>query len=251
MTAIRTVLVDDEPLARRGIAQLLAPHADIAIVGEARDGHEAVRVIDALAPDLVFLDVQLPELDGLDVARRLDPAKLPQIIFVTAYDRFAVAAFELHAIDYLVKPVREARFHDAVARARERFQSRAAVELAARLGQLLAGTQPDARRIAVATTAGEVVLDADDIRWIGADDYYATIHDAAGRSYQARESLASLETRLAADRFVRVHRGAVVNLACIRALRPDATLVLRDGTELAVSRRRREHVVAAMRRFAR
>ncbi len=229
MTAIRAVIIDDEPLARRGMRQLLAPHTDIAVVGEARDGTEAVRVIGELAPDLLFLDVQLPVLDGIEVARRLDPARMPQIIFVTAYDRFAVSAFDLHAIDYLVKPLREARFHEAVARARQRL----------RLG-----------RVALTTTDGELVLDLEEIRWIAADDYYAIVH-ARGHSYQVRESLASLEARLDGDRFVRVHRGALVHLACIRTLRSDGTLVLRDGSELVVSRRRREHVVAAMRRFAR
>jgi two-component system LytT family response regulator len=142
---MRIVIVDDEPLARRGIRQFVALHADVEIVGEARDGLEAVRVIDTLLPDLVFLDVQMPELDGVSVLRRLDQERLPAVIFVTAYDTFAVRAFEFHAVDYLVKPVHEARFHRALARARDRFRSDEAVELSRRLSALLAaGIERDA-----------------------------------------------------------------------------------------------------------
>ena len=135
MSRIRVVIVDDEPLARRGIRQLLAAHDDVEVAGEARDGREAVRVLREVAPDLVFLDVQMPELDGFAVLRALDT--LPAVIFVTAFDTFAVKAFELHALDYLVKPLHEARFHQALARARERLRSREAVELARRLSLLL------------------------------------------------------------------------------------------------------------------
>ena len=260
MNAIRTVIVDDEPLARRGIRQLLATHDDVEIVGEARNGVEAVRVLDTLLPDLVFLDVQMPELDGLSVLRRLDPARLPAVIFVTAYDTFAVRAFELHAVDYLVKPVHEARFHRALARARDRFRSAEAVQLSRRLSALLADDiERDAippeppRRLVIPGNGSDLVLDVADIEWIEADDYYAAIH-ARGRRHLIRESLSSLEARLDPTRFVRVHRSAIVNLARVREIRSpaagDSAIVLRDGTQLPLSRRRREQVADAVRRFA-
>lgn len=261
MSRIRVVIVDDEPLARHGIRQLLAAHPDVEVAGEARDGHEAVRMLRALAPDLVFLDVQMPELDGFDVLRRLDPERLPAVIFVTAHDTFAVRAFDQHALDYLVKPLNEARFHQAMARARERLRSRDAVELARRLSALLAAdASADAavppeppRRLVVATAGADLVLELGEIQWIEADDYYAAVH-ARGRRHLVRESLASLEARLEPARFVRVHRSAIVNLAQVREVRSgladEPAVVLHDGTRVPLSRRRRRLVDQAIRRFA-
>jgi two-component system LytT family response regulator len=261
MNPMRIVIVDDEPLARRGIRQFLAVHDDVEIVGEARNGAEAVRMLGALLPDLVFLDVQMPELDGIAVLRRLDPERLPAVIFVTAYDTFAVRAFELHAVDYLVKPVQEARFHRALARARDRFRSKEAVALSRRLSALLAdGIGGDVmppeppRRLVIPGNGSDLVVDVADIDWIEADDYYAAIH-TRGRRHLIRESLASLEARLDPTRFVRVHRSAIVNLARVREIRSpsagDSAIVLRDGMQLPLSRRRREQVADAVRRFAR
>jgi two-component system, LytTR family, response regulator len=267
VSRIRVVIVDDEPLARRGIRQLLAAHDDVEVAGEARDGREAVRVLREVAPDLVFLDVQMPELDGFAVLRALDT--LPAVIFVTAFDTFAVKAFELHALDYLVKPLHEARFHQALARARERLRSREAVELARRLSLLLAaegkgdgpaelmeyaGPPPETpRRLVIATGGADLVLDVAEIQWIEADDYYAAVH-ARDRRHLIRESLSSLEARLAGSRFVRVHRSALVNLARVREVRSvpgeDPAVVLHDGTRIPLSRRRRRQVAAALRRFA-
>lgn len=264
---MRVVIVDDEPLARRGIRQLLAGHGDVEVAGEARNGREAVRVLNALAPDLVFLDVQMPEIDGFAVLRQLTVDPLPAIIFVTAFDTFAVQAFESHALDYLVKPVHEARFQDALSRARERLQSQEAVALSRRLSSLLAGgdiasasTGPaptaapaPARRLVIGTGGSDLILDTAEIDWIEAEDYYIAIH-AHGKRHLVRESLASLETRLDRLQFVRVHRSAIVNLAQVREIRTqaigDSMVVLRDGTQLPLSRRRREHVAEAVRRFA-
>jgi two-component system, LytTR family, response regulator len=253
---MRVVIVDDEPLARRGIRQLLATHADVEVAGEARNGREAVRILNALAPDLVFLDVQMPEIDGFDVLRQLTLDPLPAVIFVTAYDTFAVRAFESHALDYLVKPVHEARFQDALARARERLRSLEAVELSRRLSSMLASGPPSpspSRRLVIGTGGSDLILEASEIDWIEADDYYAAVH-AHGKRHLVRESLASLETRLDRTQFVRVHRSAIVNLAQLREIRAqalgDSTVVLRDGTQLPLSRRRREHVAEAIRRFA-
>lgn len=262
MSSLRVVIVDDEPMARRGIRQLLALHDDVEIVGEARNGKEAVRLLKSLAPDLVFLDVQMPELDGFAVLGELDAERLPAVIFVTAYDTFAVRAFELHALDYLVKPLHEQRFHDALSRARDRLRSKEALALARRLSRLLADrAQPDAaeaapqplRRLVIATSSAHLILDVAEIDWIEADDYYAAIH-ARGRRHLVRESLASLEGRLDRSQFVRVHRSAIVNVARVREIRAQAAgesgVVLRDGTEIPLSRRRREQVAQAMRRFA-
>lgn len=259
MTPLRVLIVDDEPLARRGIRQLLTGDAGVEVAGEARNGFEAVRLVKALDPDLVFLDVQMPELDGFGVLRQLaDP--LPLIIFVTAYDTFAVRAFDAHAVDYLVKPLHEARFLAALARARERLRSKEAIALSRRLARLLvedavdAPPRPDApKRLVLGTSGADLVLDVDDIDWIEAEDYYAAVH-TRGRRHLVRESLASLETRLDRQRFVRVHRSAIVNLSRVVEIRMppgrDAVLILRAGTALPVSRRRREQVADALRRFA-
>jgi two-component system LytT family response regulator len=259
MREIRAVIADDEPLARRGIRQLLAPHRDVAVVAEARNGRETVRALRALQPDLLFLDVQMPELDGFGVLREHGAAHMPAVIFVTAYDEFAVRAFDAHALDYLVKPVGEARFAEALERARERLRSADAVELSRRLSALLAAheraraaSRAATQRLLVPTSAGGLVLDADEIDWIEADDYYAAIH-ARGRRHLIRESLASLEHRLDGGRFVRAHRSAIVNIDRVRELRGEPTgetvLVLRDGTRVPVSRRRREQVTGLLRRL--
>jgi two-component system LytT family response regulator len=267
---MRIVIVDDEPLARRGIRQLLAPHLDVEVAGEARNGREAVRMLNALAPDVVFLDIQMPELDGFAVLRQLTVDPLPMVIFVTAYDTFAVRAFESHALDYLVKPVHDARFQDALARARERLRSQEAVDLSRRLSSLLAAgfgnaaeaganatnaisASEPARRIVIGTGGSDLILDVAEIDWIEAEDYYAAVHARGGR-HLVRESLASLETRLDRTRFVRVHRSAIVNLAQVIEIRTpasgDAMVVMRSGIQLPLSRRRREQVADAIRRFA-
>jgi two-component system LytT family response regulator len=266
MRPMRIVIVDDEPLARKGIRQLLASHLDVEVAGEARNGREAVRMLNALAPDVVFLDIQMPELDGFAVLRQLTVDPLPMVIFVTAYDTFAVRAFESHALDYLVKPVHDARFQDALAHARARLRSQEAVELSRRLSALLAtgfggageagaigSTAEPARRIVIGTGGTDLILDVAEIDWIEAEDYYAAVHARGGR-HLVRESLASLETRLDRTRFVRVHRSAIVNLAQVTEIRTpasgDTMVVLRSGVQLPLSRRRREQVADAIRRFA-
>ena len=259
MREIRALIVDDEPLARRGIRQLLEREPDVTVVGEARNGRDALRALRTLNPDLVFLDVQMPETDGFEVLRAYGPERMPAVIFVTAYDVFAVRAFDAHAIDYLVKPLREARFAEAVQRVRERMRSEDAVTLSRQLSALLATSDASraepriSSRVVVPTSNGDLVLDAREIDWIEADDYYAAIY-AGGRRHLIRESLASLETRLDGEVFVRAHRSAIVNVERVRELRSDAPgeciIVLRDGTRVPVSRRRRDHVTALVRRSA-
>lgn len=268
MAEIRVLIADDEPLARRGIRQLLERHADMTVAGECRNGRETLRALHTLQPDLVFLDVQMPQLDGFAVLRAFGTERMPAVVFVTAYDEFAVRAFEAHALDYLVKPVSEVRFAEAMRHVRERLRSDQALELAQKLEALLAShegaagraedgrglrTPRPARRLVVPTANGDVVLDANEIDWIQAEDYYAAIY-ALGKRHLIRESLASLEERLDAQSFVRVHRAAIVRLDRVRELRSTGlgewVIVLRDGTRVPVSRRRREQVAEAIRRGA-
>jgi two-component system, LytTR family, response regulator len=260
MSPLRTLIVDDEPLGRRAVRQLLLARSDCEVVGEARNGREAVRLIRDLKPDLVFLDVQMPEIDGFGVLRALTPAGMPWVIFVTAYDSFAVRAFEANALDYLVKPLNEARFKDALSRVRERSRSKEAIELSRRLSALLATENPTpqpladpAKRLLVGTGEGAIILNMAEVDWISAEDYYVAIH-SGGHEYLVRESLSSLETRLDSSQFLRVHRKVIVNLAqihkAISRFEEGSFLILRNGDKVPVSRRLRPRVADALRRFA-
>ena len=240
-----TVLVaDDEPAARRGVRQLLAPFPEFAVVGECRDGREVLAVLDRLQPDVIFLDVQMPEIDGFEVIRRRTPARMPAIVFLTAYDQFAIRAFEAEAHDYLVKPVSEARFAATIKR------------LVKRLGSGDGTGAPD-QAIVVSTARGATVLRLREIDWIEAADNYARLW-VGGRSYLLRESLGELERRVGAHGFVRAHRQALVRIGGVRALRvedaksgsrtaPTLMAVLTCGTKIPISRRRRAAFSAAVR----
>jgi two-component system LytT family response regulator len=257
MSGIRALLVDDEILSRRGIRQLLAEHPDVEIAGECRDGREALAALETLGPDLLFLDVQMPELDGFGVMRELIARRgadhLPVTIFLTAFEEFALDAFGVEAIDYLVKPVSEERFAAAMQRVRRRL---ATGERRAEAGGTSGASTDDRPRAAdhliVATTRGQRVVPLEEVSWIGADDYYVAIH-AGGRRHLLRESMASLESRLDRSRFVRVHRAAIVHIGRVRELLTsagDLVVVLDDGTRLPVSRRRRAALLAALGRTA-
>jgi two-component system LytT family response regulator len=242
MREIKTIIVDDEPLARRGLRQMLAPHGDLNVIGEARNGVEAISAIRTLHPDLVFLDVQMPEPDGFGVLKAIGPSSMPLVVFVTAYDDFAVRAFDAHALDYLVKPIQESRFIEALDRVRERIRSNEAVAVSKRLAALLENRATMKQRLVVHTNSGELLLDVSEIDWIEADDYYAAIHTNK-RRHLIREPLSSLETRLDAAQFLRTHRSAIVNIERVREVRNEGSemlLVLRDGQRVPVSRRRRE-----------
>jgi len=236
MREIRALIVDDEPLARRGIRQMLARESDVVVVGECRDGKATLDALETLAPDLVFLDVQMPELDAFGVIRERGVDRMPIVVFVTAYDAFAVKAFEAQALDYLVKPIVAARFAATMTRVRERIR------------------EPRHAVLVVGTSTGSLVVDVRDIDWIEADDYYSRIHTPGAR-HLIRESLASLWRRLDASQFVRVHRGALVRLDRIREIlvtpRGRTLAVLRDGTRIPVSRRRRAALQALLRSTAR
>jgi two-component system LytT family response regulator len=230
---IRALIVDDEPLARRGIRQLLAPYRDIVVVGECRDGREAVRALATVKPDLVFLDIQMPGLDGMGVTRIHGVDRMPVTVFVTAHDEFAVQAFEAQALDYLVKPLSEARFRTTITRVLERMRTRGRT------------------RITIPTGAGELLLDEGEIDWIEAQDDHAAIH-AGPKRYRVRQALAAFEAQLDPARFVRVHRSAIVRLDQVRELKTnhagsETIVLLRDGTELPVSRRRLARIRARLR----
>jgi two-component system LytT family response regulator len=251
MDRIRAIIADDEPLARRGVRQLLNQHRDVDVLAETRNGRETVRALRELKPELVFLDVQMPELDGFDVLREIGPMHMPAVIFVTAFDEFAVQAFDAHALDYLVKPLQESRFAEALERVRERLRSAAAVDLSRKLSALLAAREKERarQRIRVSTSTGDLIIDADEVDWIEADDYYAAIHARQGR-HLIRESLASLEKRLDQLRFTRVHRSAIVNLDRVAELRNqdgETVLVLRNGVPVPVSRRQRARLARLLR----
>lgn len=244
MAEIRALVVDDEPLARRGVRQLLEPFGEVRVVGEARDGREAVELLRTLKPDLLFLDVQMPELDGFDVLERTLVHEVPAVVFLTAYERFALDAFDVDAVDYLLKPVRRARFARCMERVRERLEQwrqRAS-----------AGARPEELRetVVVSVRRGERVLRPEEIDWIEADDYYAVVH-VGERRFLVREALSSLEARLPAASFLRVHRSALVNLARVRTMEEDARgamrLALRSGARVPVSRRRRADVAKRIR----
>jgi two-component system LytT family response regulator len=262
---IRALVADDEPLARRGVRQLLAAHADVEVVGESRDGRETLAAMATLAPDVVFLDVQMPGLDGLGVLRAAARAHapphgapphgapaLPAVVFLTAYEEFAVDAFEVAALDYLVKPVAEPRFAAAMARVRRHLAARAAAAPSA------AAPAPDVADAAgeggagaflVRTSRGQVRIEAAEVSWVGAEDYCVALH-ARGRRWLLRESMDALEARLAGAGFVRVHRSALVNVARVRELQRAGgeTLVrMDDGARVPVSRRRRAALARALR----
>ncbi|MGQ0643423.1 MAG: LytR/AlgR family response regulator transcription factor [Gemmatimonadaceae bacterium] len=250
MSRVTTLIVDDEPLARRGIRQLLDAYPQFEVVGECRNGRDAVRAVRALEPALVFLDIQMPGMNGFDVVREIGPSRMPTVVFVTAFDAFAARAFETHALDYLVKPVTQERFRSAIARILERRRDREAVAMAERLRRMLAEQQGTRATIAVPTASGVVIVDVADIEWIEADDYYAVIH-TRGKRLLIRESLASFEERLDATHFLRVHRSALVSLGSVQELRSTlgagTVVILRDGTRVPVSRRRKDAVATALR----
>jgi two-component system LytT family response regulator len=245
---LRVLVVDDEPLARQRIVELLAAEPDLELVGEARAGAEAIRLIRTRKPDLVFLDVQLPGGDGFDVLGATGPDS-PAVIFVTAYDQYAVRAFEHAAIDYLLKPVVEARFRAAVRRAIERARDTDASQLSAQVGELLRKLEAPASGPLAIWSAGRVVfVDVGDIDWIDAADEHVRLH-VGGTTHVTRDSMRNMETRLPAG-FVRIHRSVIVNTARIREVQPwfkgDWVVILRDGTRLTSGRTYRHSVRALL-----
>jgi two-component system LytT family response regulator len=268
---IRTIIVDDEELARRGIELRLAGHPDMAIVRQCANGREAIEAIAREQPDLMFLDIQMPGLSGFEVLARLPQESLPMVIFVTAYDRYALDAFEAQAIDYLLKPINDVRFAQALDRVRGYWQQRNALSQREQLMKLLASTQgagsvdeqtlreylhadrqPHYPQILpIRDDAGTVRVDVTNIDWIDAAGDYMCVH-ADGRTYVLRETMKSLEAVLDPKLFQRVHRSTIVNVSRVRRLRPHTNgeyfLTLEDGQEIKLSRSYRDRVDQLLQR---
>jgi two-component system LytT family response regulator len=243
---IRTLLVDDEELARRGLRVRLERAGDIAVVGECGNGGEAIAAIGKLAPDLVFLDVQMPEVSGFDVIAGLDPKRAPHIIFVTAFDQYAVKAFEVNALDYLLKPIDDERFAQALRRAREALASSRDENFGARLNagvasfhQGAAAMRPGSDRLAIPTGDRVVLLRIAEIDWVEACGNYVSLH-IGKKAWLLRETIAAMDQRLAPHGFARIHRSTLVNVERVAELRALANgefaVLLRDGGELKLSR---------------
>ena len=262
---IRVLIVDDEPHARRAIQVLLKDEAGVEIVGECGDGPSTLKALPALRPDLVFLDVQMPEMSGLEVLKRTAPEDMPPaIIFVTAYDEYAINAFDVHAVDYLLKPFDDERFAKALERARQHLWRDEVVAASRRLFELVenfeqgeaqtSGGDEYLQRIAIRSTGRTTLVKVEDLDWVEASDQYVTLH-ARGRCHLARDSMTRLENELDPRRFRRIHRSALVNLERVKEIRPqqygDAIIVLDDGTNLRLSRSRREEFESALMHYSR
>jgi two-component system LytT family response regulator len=249
---IRVLVVDDEPLAREKIRGMAAHDPDIRVVGECSNGAEAVEAIQSMRPDLVLLDVQMPEVGGFAVLEALKDEWLPPIIFITAYDHYAVRAFEVHALDYLLKPFDRERFQTAIERAKRQIRRDNGSHLDARILQLLEqiSEQPRYSERLVVKNGGRVFfLNTDEIDWIEAEGNYVSIH-AGKKSYLLRETISGLESQLDPKGFVRIHRSAIVRLNCVKELQPwshgEYHVILQDGTRLTLSRSYREKLQAAL-----
>ncbi|RNF86256.1 LytR/AlgR family response regulator transcription factor [Montanilutibacter psychrotolerans] len=248
-TPLKVLVVDDEPLARENVRVLLAADPQVEVVGECT-GLDAPPAIARLRPDILFLDIQMPDLDGFALLDLVGPAAVPAVVFVTAFDQYALHAFEVHALDYLLKPFTDARFKAALARAKSQAHSHRQGGLDASISALLQARQAPRSRFLIPGRDKNIVLEADQIDWIGAADYYVSLH-CGGVSHLLRESMEEMERQLDPEQFVRVHRGTIVNLARVREVHPlfrgGCELKLTDGTMLKLSRDRRARFEA---RFA-
>lgn len=252
MSKIRVLIVDDEPIARRGVRLQLKGEREIEIVGECANGFEAVAAIQTLAPDLVFLDVQMPEMDGFEVIEAIGVKQMPRVIFVTAYDGYTLRAFEVHALDYLLKPFDRERFLKALNHARSSLEHQTSGDLNSRLIRLL-NDRLDVRqpleRLVIKSGGRIYFLSVEDVSWIEAADNYVELH--TGReSHLLRDTISNLAARLDPGQFLRIRHSVLVNLRHIKELRPlfrgEHLIILRDGTELTSSRRYRKNLDAVL-----
>ena len=258
MTKIRTVVVEDEPLSRERLLALLADEQDVEVVGACSDGREAAAAIAAATPDLVFLDIQLPEVDGLELMRGLGPAERPAVVFVTAYDAYALPAFEIHALDYLLKPFSAQRFRSALAYAREHLAQRRATTLGKRILDLLPSIPPQQAgpvgppdRLVIKSSGRIYFVKVADIDWCEAAGNYIQIH-VGPQVHLIRETMNRLETQLQGRSFARIHRSTIVNVDRIQELRSsfggEHVVLLRNGTRLTMSRGYRDALQVRLRR---
>ena len=244
---LRTLIVDDETLARTALLRLLKPEDDISVVGQCSDGGSAVNAIRQMRPDLVFLDVQMPEMDGFQVVEAIGPEQMPVTIFVTAFDRYAIRAFDSNAVDYLLKPFSSDRLSRALSRARDRWLGRQDKDAAQRLFSLLGSRlQSDyAQRLTVASNGRILFVAVAEIDWIEAEGNYARIH-VSRKIYDVRETLQAIMEKLDPREFTRIHRSTIVNLRRVREVQPwfqgSHIVVLESGEELRMSRYQRAAV---------
>jgi len=248
---LRVIIIDDEPLARDSIRALLEGDAEVRVVGEGT-GAEGAALIARTRPDLMFLDIQMPQVDGFALLEQVGAATVPAVIFVTAYDRYALKAFEVHALDYLLKPFDDGRFASALAHAKERARGILRGEVDTRIAELLRERSESSRsRFLIPVRDKTIVVDAADIDWIEASDYYVTIHSGTS-AHLLRQTMDEIETQLDARLFFRVHRSTIVNIDRVREIHPlfrgDCALVLADGQRLKLSRSRRKDFEARFRK---
>jgi two-component system LytT family response regulator len=247
MKRIRTLIVDDERLARQKVRTLLEDDEEIEVVGECANGTEAVAAVRKLKPDLLLLDIEMPGHNGFEVLQRLRSERLPMVVFITAHDEYAVRAFEVEAIDYVMKPFDRKRFHDALRRAKRQLSDDSA-ESEARIIRLLERVvkpKPSLDHFVVKARDRTFLVPVIDVDWIEAEGKYVRLH-AAGAAHLVRESIGDVEERLDARRFLRIHRGTIVNVKRIlemhRGFGGGIFVVLRDGTKLTMSRRYRGRI---------
>jgi two-component system, LytTR family, response regulator len=247
--SFKVLIVDDEPLAREGLSALLSDDPEVVIAGQG-SGIDAVALIARLRPDILFLDIQMPEVDGFALLELVGADAVPAIVFVTAFDRYALRAFEVHALDYLLKPFTDARFAEALSRAKQQVLDRRQGQLDGRIAQLLRAQQSPRTRFLIPARGKTVVVDAGSIDWIEAADYYVCLH-CGSEQHLLRETMDDIERQLDPQQFFRAHRSAIVNLARVREIHPlfrgDCELKLADGAAVRLSRNRRHEFEA---RFA-
>lgn len=248
MTKIRTLVVDDEPMGRERVLSLLQQEDDVEVIGECSDGTQAIAAIQQHSPDLVFLDVNMPGANGFGVIDAVGADRMPNVIFVTAYDEYALKAFEYHALDYLLKPFNRDRFQETLKHARASLERRRAGDLGRRLLALVNDIKPDAPRLErlVVKSGGRVFfLRTDEIDWIEAAGNYVRLH-LGDESHLFRETMNRMEARLDSRRFVRIHRSRIVNSERIKELQPwfngEYVVILRNGTRLTLSRGYRDRL---------
>jgi two-component system LytT family response regulator len=242
VSKIRTLVVDDEPMARERIRSLLSQESDVEVVGECSDGVQAVSAIQQLSPELVFLDVQMPAVDGFGVIQQVGPDRMPMVVFVTAYDEYALQAFEVHALDYLLKPFGRDRLQQCLDHARHQRDRRHAGELGKSLLALVQDFKPEQKkqeRLVIKSGGRVFFVRTEDIEWIEAAGNYVRLH-LKDQSHLFRETMNQMEARLDPERFFRIHRSRIVNTERIKELQPwfngEHVVVLRNGTRLQLSR---------------
>jgi two-component system LytT family response regulator len=252
VSSIRTLIADDEPLARRGVRLLLERDNGIEIVGEATGGVEAAELILSLRPDLVFLDVQMVGCDGFETLRRVGPAAAPVVVFVTAYDEYAIRAFDVNAVDYLLKPYDDIRFAAALGRAKELVERKREDIVDTKLNRLIEHIKGEGRDRILLKSSGEIIfLKTSEIDWVEAEGDYVKFH-VTGRTHLMRGTMSALEERLDPMRFIRIHRSTIVNADRLKKLSPsfegEYAVVLSDGTKLRLSRGYHDRIKALLGR---